>query len=290
MQQIKKVVIPAAGIGSRFLPYTKAVPKELLPIMQRPALDFILHEAHKAGIKDCCLVLSEGKEAIRSYLSPSKKLEHLLQEKNMLDDLVDLDCLIESMSFSWVYQQDPLGLGHAVLQAEQIIGNNPFVVMLPDDILVSEKSILADLMHAAVVHQAAVIAVMPVPKDQVSAYGIVACGEQIREGVSRVVGIVEKPSPHEAPSNLAVIGRYVLPPLIFQHLKKLKPGTAGELQLTDAIASLIEQGFPVIACTIDAYRFDVGTPLGWLQAVAYHALHDKDYQDDARALLTRLLE
>jgi UTP--glucose-1-phosphate uridylyltransferase len=271
--KLLKAVIPAAGLGTRFLPITKVVPKELLPILEKPAIHYVVKEALDAGVQECCFILSEEKHMLTRYFLPTTAtLQKAITAKH-LSALDQVDDLIARSSYAYIYQDTPRGLGHAVLLARDFIGDDDFFsVLLPDDIIASDVPGLAQLMDIAFTQQALVVAVIRVPQDQLSAYGVIEVQEQISERVFRVRSMVEKPQAHDAPSDLAIIGRYILSPAIFDALESVKATlTAGELQLTDAIAQVIRNGHPVYACLIDGHRFDTGTPMGWLHTNNYYA-------------------
>lgn len=254
IQEKFTVVIPAAGKGSRFAPFTDIIPKELVPIMQYPAIEFIAREYSNSEVSDAVYVIAQKKEAIVEYIA---KYHSDLVENHV------------------VYQDKPLGLGHAVLQAASHVKEEFFGIMLPDDIFFANVPVLQQLKMIAETYNASVIAIKQVPENLVSSYGIVSLHEQKDRNVFSIDRIVEKPKKEEAPSNYAIVGRYVLHSDIFDCLRDIKPGAKGEYQLTDAIAKLLEKGYPIMAVIFDGVHFDIGTPDGWLKAVNYYAHHEK---------------
>jgi UTP--glucose-1-phosphate uridylyltransferase len=269
--QIRIGVIPAAGLGTRFLPFTKSVPKELLPIMNKPSIQYIVEECHTSGINSVCVVTSDRKQALKHYLTRDPALEGYLTQLKKHEALNELDKLIDETSFSYVLQENPRGLGHAISLTRHEVGNQYFGVLLPDDIIASPTPALAQLIAVAQEFKATVIAVQEVPREQSASYGMVAIKRSINDHVFEVSHLVEKPKPEDAPSNFAIIGRYVLSPRIFEMLDKTNAGAGGEIQLTDAIDLLARAGEPVLACKISGTRFDVGVPHGWVKAVEYYA-------------------
>ena len=280
---VRKAVIPAAGLGTRFLPVTKSVPKELLPILDRPMLQYVVEEAVEAGVEEIIVVTAPGKEGIASYFQPSDALERRLAEsgaKDLLDKIVHASRLAR---VSFVIQEEALGLGHAVLTARDSVGDEPFVVILPDDIVYHTPGVVSQL--AAVFHSkhAGVVAVEPMPWETVHNYGIVDAAK-VGDGVHKVRGLVEKPHRDEAPSNLSIVGRYILPPEIFDCLERTPPGAKGEIQLTDGMLLLLEQS-DLYACEFQGIRYDGGTPLGLLRASLEFALRRDDTRSAALDLL-----
>jgi len=263
---ITKAVVPAAGHGTRFLPWTKAVPKELLPLLNKPAIHYIAQEIADAGLSECIMISAPHKVALENYFKPAPELEKFLQEKGKSHLLSDIDDLIQSLRFTYLYQEEAKGLGHAIHLARNNISDEYFGILLPDDIMMSNPSGIKQLMEIAIKENASVIAVQEVPHEKVSSYGIVAIKNQINSSLFEVSDLVEKPAPNNAPSNLAIIGRYVLSRNIFTSLQHLPPSAGGEIQLTDGIAHMLKSGQRVLAYTMHGSRFDVGTPAGWLEA------------------------
>ena len=274
---IRKAVIPAAGLGTRVLPASKAIPKEMLPLADRPTIQYIVQEAVDSGIEQITLVTSRHKRAIEDHFDSFPELEETLESKGRHEQVEQLRRIEQLAHFSFVRQQHPLGLGHAVLMARESIGNEPFGVLLGDDLVVNEqKPCLRQLMDVYERKGGCVLAVMRVPRDQISRYGVVRLVERPEApGVYRVRDLVEKPAAEEAPSDLAVIGRYVLPPTIFQTLEQTRPGVGGEIQLTDAIRLLGERE-PIWACEFEGIRYDTGDPVGLLTTSLAFALDRSD--------------
>lgn len=264
--KINKAVIPAAGLGTRFLPYTKSIPKEMLPILEKPSIQLIIEEGLASDINDFIIVANDDKQALKQFLSHQPKLEIELAERGKLNLLDSLNKVIDAAQFSFVPQEKALGLGHAVLQTKDAVGDEYFGIFLPDEIMVGDIPALAQLITVAQRYNASVIGVLEVPHEKVSAYGIVAIKEQLEDGVFEIAQLVEKPSIDQAPSNLAIVGRYILSPRIFASLENTKPGAANEIQLTDGIADMMRNGERVIAYVMNTSRYDVGNPQGWIQA------------------------
>ena len=282
---IRKAVIPAAGLGTRFLPVTRSVPKELLPILDRPMLQYVVEEAAEAGITDVIVVTSPGKEGIAEYFRTRPDLEARLTDEAQLLEKVRSGADLADVSF--VIQEEPLGLGHAVLTARQAVGDEPFAVILPDDIVDHSPGVLSQMMAAvADEDDAAAVAVERVPWELVHNYGVVD-SEPSGAGRHRVNGLVEKPSPRTAPSNLSIVGRYLLPAQVFGCLERTPPGARGEIQLTDGLALLMED-VAVYACEFDGTRYDGGNPLGLLRASLEYALKRDDTREAAADLVRRL--
>jgi len=274
--KIEKAVIPAAGLGTRFLPYTKAIPKEMLPILEKPSIQLIVEEGLASFITNFIIIANNDKQAIAQHFSHQPKLEEDLASRGKATLLEHLNTIIDSCNFSFVPQPQALGLGHAVLQAKNAIGNEYFGIFLPDEIMIGPDPALAQLIRVAEKYNASVLGVLEVPKEKVSSYGIVGIKKQLEENVFDVKELIEKPSIDQAPSNLAIVGRYVLSPRIFASLENTKPGAGNEIQLTDGIADMLRNGERVLAYTLKTSRYDVGNPLGWLQAnIALGLQHPK---------------
>lgn len=292
MKQVRKAVIPAAGLGTRFLPATKAIPKEMLPIVDKPTIQYVAEEAVQSGLEDVIFVTSTGKNSIEDHFDYDYGLEKALSEKGK-DDLLEMVTEIAGLiSISSVRQKKPLGLGHAVMVAEHLVGNEPFAVFLGDDVIDSEKPAMKQLMEIYEEHQASVIAVMEVPSDAVSRYGIVSV-EAVSNGpgnrLFRIQDMVEKPPLEEAPSNLAIIGRYLLTPAVFEEIRNTKPGALGEIQLTDGIRSLMKKE-PVYAYRFEGTRYDAGNKLEYLIASVEFGLKHSEVGAEFRKYLERLLK
>jgi len=280
--RVKKAVIPAAGLGTRFLPATKAQPKEMLPLVDTPIIQYVVEEALAAGIQDILLVTGKNKRAIEDHFDRAAELEsHLKQSsKGHLLDLIQQE---NEAFLHYVRQPEPRGLGHAVLMARHHVGQEPFAVLLGDEIFVGDRPCLAELVDVATRLQASVIAVVPVPPQEVSRYGVVSTVE-ISPGLYRVHDLVEKPPVEQAPSNLAIVGRYVLDPEVFAILERQPPGFGGEIQLTDALRELALRK-PLYAYRPRATRYDVGDKLGFLMATVEFALARADLGPPFRAFL-----
>ena len=286
--QVRKAVIPAAGLGTRFLPITKSVPKELLPILDKPMLQYVVEEAAEAGIEQVIIVTAPGKESIASYFQPQPALEQHLSETVATELLEKVRRASNLARVSYVIQDQPLGLGHAVLTAREAVENEPFVVILPDDIIAHAPGAVSQMLDVAQRFGPGVVAVEPVPWDAVHNYGVVE-GSSVEVRVQRVRRLVEKPSRQEARSNLAIVGRYVLPPAIFDCLERTPAGAKDEIQLTDALVLLLESQ-DLYAYEFKGTRYDGGSPLGLLRASLEFALARPDTREAARALLAGLGE
>ena len=284
---VRKAIIPAAGLGTRFLPVTRSVPKELLPILDRPMLQYVVAEAAEAGIGEVIVVTSPGKEGIADYFRSRPDLEARLADDEYLLNRVRSGTDLAEVSF--VIQQEPLGLGHAVLTAREAVGDEPFAVILPDDIVAHTPGVLSQMLAAADDYGVAVaawVAVERLPWEVVHNYGVVDA-EPAGDHLHRVNGLVEKPPPGTAPSNLSIVGRYVLPPEVFGCLERTPPGARGEIQLTDGLALLMED-FPLYACEFEGVRYDGGNPMGLLRASLEHALMREDTRSAAEDLVRQL--
>ena len=284
---IRKAIIPAAGFGTRFLPVTRTIPKVMLPVLNEPAIQFSVREAADAGIEHIVFVISRGQEATNDYFQPVPSLEHALEERGNADLLKEMRDISSMMQTTFVYQDEPLGLGHAVLMAKDEIGDEPFAVFLPDDIIWADSPPIGDMIKVFSEHKSSVIAVKQVPDEAIPRLGVID-PEPLNDKVYRIKGMVEKPRLEDAPSNLAIVGRYVLTPEVFDALKQAPPGAIGEIQLTDAIEAVrAEQG--AYAYKIVADHFDVGTPLGMLKASVYAALKRDDMAHELKAWLKPML-
>ncbi|HLW73122.1 MAG TPA: UTP--glucose-1-phosphate uridylyltransferase [Candidatus Babeliales bacterium] len=264
--KIDKAIIPAAGLGTRFLPYTKAVPKEMLPILEKPSIQLIIEEGLASNVNNFVIIANDDKQAIANHFSHQPKLEADLATRGKSALLNGLNAVIDAAQFSFVPQPQALGLGHAILMAKDIVGDEYFGIFLPDEIMIGETPALAQLIAVAQKYNASVIGVLEVPREKVSSYGIIAIKEELENGIFDVAQLIEKPTIDQAPSNFAIVGRYILSPRIFTSLETTKPGTGNEIQLTDGIADMMRNGERVIAYVIKTSRYDVGNPLGWIQA------------------------
>lgn len=287
MRPIRKVVIPVAGWGTRSLPASKNIPKEMLPIYNKPVIQYVVEEAQTSGIEDVIFVTNRDKSVIEDHFDYNLQLEAVLERAGKLDKLEEVRHVAEMVNIMSVRQKKQLGLGHAVLCARGLVGNEPFAVMVGDDLMFSGKPGIGQLMDVAMSEKMPVIGVMEVPWEKVNRYGIIA-GDEVSPGVFRVSDMVEKPAQHEAPSRLAIVGRYVLTPDIFDHLQKVKPGVGGEIQLTDALRSLAhERG--MMAVRMEGTRFDAGDWAEFLTANIYFAMQDEKLHTELTALLNRFV-
>ncbi len=282
---VRKAVIPAAGLGTRFLPATKAVPKEMLPIVDRPLLQYVVEEAVAAGITDILLVTRQGKELLEDHFDRAYELEARLQDKGKTSLLKSTRTLPGGVTLFSVRQGEPLGLGHAVLQARNFVGDEPFAVLLPDEVFLSERPCLGGLIETYRELGGPVVGVQEVPPEEVSRYGIVD-GEEISPGLYRVRGLVEKPPVDAAPSRWAIIGRYIITPDIFPLLAGTRPGAGGEIQLTDGLAALASRR-AVYAAVTEGRRFDAGNTLGFLEATLAFALARPDLRPGVLKIIER---
>lgn len=285
--EVRKAVIPAAGLGTRFLPATKASPKEMLPLVDKPLIQYAVEEAVASGIEDIIIITGRGKRAIEDHFDRSVELEENLKSSGKAQLLSQMRHISTLANFCYVRQPEALGLGHAVLCAQRLIGNEPFAVILGDEVIDAPVPGLAQLIHAYKKRQGAILGVQEVPDHEVNRYGIVS-PRTIAAGIHRVEGLIEKPSPDKAPSNLAVIGRYVLPPEIFSILRKTTPGKHGEIQLTDALRELVKQS-PMFALEIQGQRYDAGDKLGFLIATVEFALKNPSLGPDFGEYLKKRL-
>lgn len=278
--QVKKAIIPAAGLGTRFLPATKAQPKEMLPIVDKPTIQYIIEEAMASGIEDIIVVSGRGKRAIEDHFDKSFELEETLFKKGKMKELQQMQAISEMATIHYIRQKEALGLGHAIWSARKFIGNEPFAVLLGDDIVQSEKPCLRQLMEVYERYHSSVVGVQEVPQEDVSKYGVIAPkGHQIEPNVIHIESLVEKPALELAPSNLAVMGRYILRPEIFEILENQAPGAGNEIQLTDAIQKLNESQV-VLAYNFQGKRYDVGDKLGFVKATLDFALEREDLRED----------
>lgn len=290
MRKVTKAIFPVAGLGTRFLPATKSVPKEIMTLVDRPLVQYAIDEARAAGIKEFIFVTSRGKSALEDYFDHNPVLEQELRKKGKTDLLDILKTTnMDSGAIAYIRQHKALGLGHAVWCARRLIGNEPFAVMLPDDVIAAEKPCLQQMVEAYAETGGNMVAAMEVPPEKASAYGILDVADDMGSVVS-ARGMVEKPEPGTAPSNLAVIGRYILGPSVLRNLNKMKQGAGGEIQLTDAIAEDIEAGTPVYGYRFRGQRFDCGSKAGFLQATVAFALAREDLRDDLNRYLGEVMQ
>ncbi|WP_048147293.1 UTP--glucose-1-phosphate uridylyltransferase GalU [Pyrococcus abyssi] len=285
---IRKAVIPAAGLGTRMLPITKSMPKEMLPIVDRPVIHYVVEEAVKAGIEDILIITGKGKRAIEDYFDRSFELEYYLKERGKLEALREVEEIGEMVDIYYVRQKKPLGLGDAILYAEKHVNGEPFAVLLGDDIIISKKPAIKQLIEVAERKNTPVIGVESVPRELVSRYGIIE-GELIENDLYRIKRLVEKPSPKEAPSNIAIIGRYILIPEIFDILRETPPGRDGEIQLTDALQILLNKN-EILAKRIEGERYDIGSKFGFVMANLKLSLRREELRNEVLKYLKSILK
>lgn len=281
-----KAVIPAAGLGTRLLPATKAQPKEMLPVVDKPAIQYVVEEAVASGIRDILIITGRGKRAIEDHFDKSVELEHVLEKTGKSKELQGIRQISDMADIFYIRQKEQLGLGHAVLCAKKHIKDIPFAVMLGDDLIINEKPCIKQLLDVFEKRKSSVIAVERVPFDKVHRYGIIK-GDQIDNALYEIEDIIEKPSKKEAPSDIATIGRYVFTPKIFECLEKIGPGVGGEIQLTDAIKLLLSSE-PVYAYQFSGRRYDIGTKEDWIKATIELALQRSDLQPSLKDFLKSL--
>ena len=289
IKKVTKAIFPVAGLGTRFLPATKSIPKEILTLVDRPLIQYAIDEARAAGIKEFIFVTSRGKSALEDYFDYSPELEATLRRAGK-DALLEIlrETNMDSGAIAYVRQNRPLGLGHAVWCARRLVGDEPFAVLLPDDVIAAEKPCLQQMVEAYAQTGGNIVAAMEVPVERTSSYGVLDVSEDMGSVVS-VKGMVEKPKAGEAPSNLAVIGRYILSPKVMNNLDKLKPGAGGEIQLTDAIAKEAETPGTVYGFRFRGQRYDCGTKAGFLQATVAFALARPDLNEEFSAYLNDMV-
>jgi UTP--glucose-1-phosphate uridylyltransferase len=287
-RRVSKAVIPAAGLGTRFLPATKAQPKEMLPIVDKPAIQYVVEEAVASGIDDILIITGRGKRPLEDHFDRNFELEYYLDQRGKTAQLEEIQALARMADIHYVRQGEPLGLGHAVSVARKHVGDNPFVVMLGDDIMDRRSTVLPGMIDTYEQYGRSVVALSEFPLEEISAYGCVK-PEAVNDQLVRVLDIVEKPSPSEAPSNLAVMGRYVFTPEIFDALERVGPGTGGEIQLTDAIALLLDDQAVYGYCFADG-RYDIGKKLDYLRATVELACDRDDLGPEFRAFLAQFVK
>lgn len=285
-KKIRKAVLPAAGLGTRLLPATKALPKELLPVLDTPVLQILVEEAVAAGCEEIIFVVNTGKEAIWNHFAPHHRLERALAEKGKTAELAALQKIYRQAHFSFVLQHEQLGDGHAILQARQLVGDEPFLVLFGDDVVRAEVPVAAQLAAVYERTQSAVVALQNVPREKTGSYGVVVPGDTA-DRLVEIRGFVEKPAPAEAPSTLAIVGKYICPPEIFAILEK-HPAGSGEIRLIDALAEL-QKTAPVIGWLFDGQRFDTGDKFGYFAATVDAALHHPEIGPTAADYLRRLV-
>ncbi len=288
MNKVRKAVIPAAGLGTRFLPATKSQPKEMLPVIDKPTIQYVIEEAVRAGITDILIITGRGKRAIEDHFDRNFELEFYLEQGKKDDLLEQVQSISEMADIHYIRQRDPLGLGHAISVARQHVGSEPFAVLLGDDIMVDDARLLRSMLGVYERYGRSVVAVQEVRREEISAYGCIS-PEDVEENLVRIGAIVEKPKPEDAPSNLAVIGRYVFTPEIFDALDRITPGAGGELQLTDAIALLLESQ-TVFGLTFEEGRYDIGKKIDFLRATVELALDRPDLGAEFKSFLADLVQ
>lgn len=289
--KVRKAVFPAAGLGTRFLPATKSSPKEMLPLVDKPIIQYGVEEALHSGIQNMIIVTGRGKSAIEDHFDVSFELEHTLESKGKKDMLASVRAISDMIDVSYVRQKEALGLGHAVLRSKELVGNEPFAVVLADDVIDSEVPCIRQLIDVYEFYGASVLALMEVPKDKISAYGVVDAEPVPHNGAQdrlyRIHNLVEKPKAEDAPSNLAIIGRYILTPEIFASIEATGPGAIGEIQLTDGLKHLLRSR-PIYGYKFDGTRYDAGDKLGFLKATVEFALKRSDLGGPFREYLKGL--
>jgi len=285
-KKVRKAVFPAAGLGTRFLPATKASPKEMLPLVDKPLIQYVVEEAVASGIESVVIVTGRGKTTMEDHFDISFELEKLLEERDKKDLLKEMRAISEMARVTYVRQREPLGLGHAVLQARDCVEDEPFAVMLSDDIIDSETPALKQLLDVYEKYDAPVLATMQVAGEAITRFGVIDC-EEVEEGVYKINDMVEKPKLSEAPSDLAIIGRYVLTPDIFDELEKTTPGAIGEIQITDGMRALLKKR-PFYAVRFKGIRHDAGDKLGFLIANVAFALKRPDLAPEFKEYLKSL--
>ena len=283
---VRKAVFPAAGLGTRFLPATKAQPKEMLPLVDKPTIQYVVEEAVASGLNELVLVTGRNKRAIEDHFDAAFELEYYLQDRGKTEELAQIKTISELATVSYVRQKEPLGLGHAILCARTQVGDEPFGVFLGDDIIVSRTPCMRQLLDVYARYQGPVVAVMRIPGPDIARYGVIT-PKPLGGNVYEVLDMVEKPAPADAPSDLAIIGRYVLTPDLFPILAETTPDSRGEVQLTNGLRTL-QQRRPIYAVEFEGTRYDTGDKLGFLKATVAFALARPDLADDFRAYLKGL--
>ena len=278
-----KVVIPAAGLGIRFLPATKAQPKEMLPVVDKPAIQYVVEEAVASGMTDIIIITGRGKRAIEDHFDKSYELEHKLRESGNSEALAEVQRIASMADIFYIRQKEQLGLGHAILCAKKHVGDEPFAVMLGDDIVVSDRPCIGQLVDVFDEMDSSIVGVEQVPKSKISRYGVIG-GRKVRDNIYKVDDVVEKPRPEEAPSDLAIIGRYVLKPEIFSHLEKIGPGKDGELQLTDAMRLMCRKS-GLYGVKFRGRRFDIGSKADWVRATVALSMEREDLAEELKNAL-----
>jgi UTP--glucose-1-phosphate uridylyltransferase len=286
---IRKAIIPSAGLGTRFLPATKSIPKEMLPLIDRPAIQYSVEEGIRAGIENFVLVTGKNKQAIEDHFDINPELQSILKSRDQLDLISSITKIMEQADFTSVRQREPLGLGHAIWSARHTVGKEHIAVFLPDEIITGKVPAISQLMKIAEQEKCNVVAVQEVPLEDVSRYGIIAIKKQFSPNLFQVKSLVEKPTPIDTPTNLAIIGRYILSPNIFDALEETQASNInGEIQLTDGIQNLLTRGEKVFAYKIQGTRYDSGTLMGWLKANIALALKHPKYSQEMQSYLRNI--
>ena len=283
-----KAIIPAAGLGTRFLPATKSQPKEMLPVADKPAIHYVVEEAAAAGIEDVLIVTGRGKRSIEDYFDRSFELEQALERQGETEQLERIRKISELARIYYVRQGEPKGLGDAVRCAQQFVGDEPFAVLLGDVIVQADVSCIGQLIDVYYEHRCPVLGIEKIDPDNVQKYGVID-GELREDGAYSVKSLIEKPVPEEAPSNLAAIGRYVLTPEVFESIERTEPGVGGEVQLTDALRMLLAK-IPILAHLVSGKRYDIGSFAGWLEANVAFAIRDEELKPEVQKSLKKLVE
>ncbi|HLA50070.1 MAG TPA: UTP--glucose-1-phosphate uridylyltransferase GalU [Thermodesulfovibrionia bacterium] len=281
-KKIRKAVIPAAGLGTRFLPATKASPKEMLPIVDKPMIQYAVEEADKCGIKEFIMITGKSKRAIEDHFDSAWELEENLKSKGKESMLAEIQHLLH-LQFAFIRQKTPLGLGHAILCSKPFVNDEPFAVLLSDDIIDPDSNLLGKMMQFYNEHQAIVLALQKVPKTEIHRYGVIA-GREIKKNFYEITDMVEKPKPSSAPSDLAIIGRYILTPDIFHFIEATSPGKGGEIQLTDALKAILKKG-SIYGYLFEGKRYDAGDKVGYLKATVELALKHPVVKDEFKEYL-----
>ncbi len=286
---IRKAIIPAAGLGTRFLPATKAQPKEMLPVVDKPTLQYIIEEAVQSGIEEILIITGRNKSSIENHFDKSVELELELERKGKAELLAEVRAITEMANIHYIRQKEPKGLGHAIYCARSFIGEEPFAVLLGDDVVHTEgKPCIKQMIDIYSRYEASILGVQEVAKEEVSKYGIVD-GEQLEKRVYRVRGLVEKPDLKKAPSRIAILGRYIISPAIFEILARTEPGKGGEIQLTDALQELAQRE-TIYAYIFEGRRYDVGDRQGFLEATVEYALRREELREEFLSYLTKVVE
>jgi UTP--glucose-1-phosphate uridylyltransferase len=286
--KVRKAIIPAAGLGTRFLPATKAQPKEMLPIVDKPTLQFIIEEAVDSGIEEILIITGRNKKSIEDHFDKSVELELELEKKGKTDLLKEVRKISDMVNIHYIRQKEPLGLGHAIHCAKSFIGKEPFAVLLGDDIVYADKPCLKQMIEAYDEYKTTILGVQDVPREEVNKYGIIE-GKYIEDRIYKVKDLIEKPAVEDAPSNIAILGRYIINPAIFEILEHTQPGKGGEIQLTDALKELAQHE-AMYAYNFEGRRYDVGDKQGFLEATVEFALRREDLREDFLAYLVNMIE